>query len=75
MLINCNDVDIDRDENYNIKDDDNGNDRENVFCLFKRVEQEKSLSPHELKTYSIYKHDTVDILILAVCKTCVIWTL
>ena len=32
-----------------------------VFCLFKRVEQEKSLSPHELKTYSIYKHDTVDI--------------
>ena len=46
-----------------------------VFCLFKRVEQEKSLSPHELKTYSIYKHDTVDILILAVCKACVIWTL
>ena len=43
-----------------------------VFCLFNRVEQEKSLSPHELKTYSIYKHDTVDILILAVCKTCVI---
>ena len=47
-----------------------------VFCLFKRVEQEKSLSPHELKTYylsySIYKHDTVDILILAVCKACVI---
>ena len=43
-----------------------------VFCLFKRVEQEKILSPHELKTYSIYKHDTVDILILAVCKTCVI---
>ena len=46
-----------------------------VLYLFKRVEQEKSLSPHELKTYSIYKHDTVDILILAVCKTCVIWTL
>ena len=47
-----------------------------VFCLFKRVEQEKILSPHELKTYnlsySIYKHDTVDILILAVSKTCVI---
>ena len=43
-----------------------------VLYLFKRVEQEKSLSPHELKTYSIYKHDTVDILILAVCKTCVI---
>ena len=43
-----------------------------VFCLFKRVKQEKSLSPHELKTYSIYKHDTVDILILTVCKTCVI---
>ena len=43
-----------------------------VFCLFKRMEQEKRLSPHELKTYSIYKHDTVDILILAVCKACVI---
>ena len=37
-----------------------------VFCLFNRVEHEKILSPHELKTYnlsySIYKHDTVDIL-------------
>ena len=44
-----------------------------VFCLFKRVEQEKSfkLKTHHL-SYSIYKHDTVDILILAVCKACVI---
>lgn len=50
-MINCSDIDIDMDKNDNIKDDDNGNDRER--CLFKRVEQEKSLSPHELKTYSI----------------------
>ena len=32
MLINCND--IDRDENDNIKDDDNGNDRERCLLSF-----------------------------------------
>ena len=33
MLINCNDVDIDRDKNY-IKDDDNGNNRERCLLSF-----------------------------------------
>lgn len=34
MMINCNDFGIDRDENYNIKDDDNGNDRERCLLSF-----------------------------------------
>ena len=33
-LINCNDTEIDRDENDNIKDDDNGNDRERCLLSF-----------------------------------------